>query len=95
MADHVELRRGAYFDSVSLMQVSRQVAGTAGVTAAQVAMARQSLGADARYASTIDELGGKHQTPGQGQSARRARQIVRQPESRHHGVEIEADAYVP
>lgn len=41
MADHVELRRGAYFDSVSLMQVSRQVAGTAGVTAAQVAMATE------------------------------------------------------
>lgn len=35
----VEVRRGAYHDSVSLMQVSRAVAGTAGVTAAQVAMA--------------------------------------------------------
>ena len=35
----VELRRGAYHDSVSLMQVSRAVAGTEGVTAAQVAMA--------------------------------------------------------
>ncbi|HET9022222.1 MAG TPA: FdrA family protein [Ornithinibacter sp.] len=38
---HVELRRGAYHDSVSLMQVSRSVAGTAGVTAAQVAMATE------------------------------------------------------
>lgn len=41
MADHVELRRGAYYDSVSLMQVSRQVSGAAGVTAAQVAMATE------------------------------------------------------
>ncbi|GAB3433686.1 acyl-CoA synthetase FdrA [Phycicoccus ginsengisoli] len=39
MTDHVEVRRGAYHDSVSLMQVSRQVAGTPGVSAAQVAMA--------------------------------------------------------
>jgi FdrA protein len=35
----VELRRGAYHDSVSLMQVSQAVASTEGVTAAQVAMA--------------------------------------------------------
>lgn len=35
----VELRKGSYHDSVSLMQVSRAVAGTDGVTAAQVAMA--------------------------------------------------------
>ena len=41
MTDHLELRSGAYHDSVSLMQVSRQVAGTAGVTAAQVAMATE------------------------------------------------------
>ena len=39
MADHVELRTGAYYDSVSLMQVSRAVAATSGVEAAQVAMA--------------------------------------------------------
>ena len=39
MTTHVELRRGAYHDSVSLMQVSRAVAGTPGVAAAQVAMA--------------------------------------------------------
>ncbi|MFC8501999.1 FdrA family protein [Pedococcus sp. NPDC057267] len=39
MTDHVEVRRGAYHDSVSLMQVSRQVATSPGVTAAQVAMA--------------------------------------------------------
>lgn len=37
----VELRRGAYHDSVSLMQVSRQVAATTGVVAAQVAMATE------------------------------------------------------
>jgi FdrA protein len=41
MTTHVELRRGAYHDSVSLMQVSRVVAGTPGVTAAQVAMATE------------------------------------------------------
>ena len=39
MPDHVELRRGAYYDSVSLMQVSRKVASAPGVEAAQVAMA--------------------------------------------------------
>jgi len=41
MTTHVELRRGAYHDSVSLMQVSRSVAGTDGVAAAQVAMATE------------------------------------------------------
>ena len=41
MTTHVELRRGAYHDSVSLMQVSRTVAGTPGVAAAQVAMATE------------------------------------------------------
>ncbi len=41
MTTHVELRRGAYHDSVSLMQVSRAVASTPGVTAAQVAMATE------------------------------------------------------
>ncbi|MGO4341368.1 FdrA family protein [Pedococcus sp. 2YAF34] len=39
MSDHVELRSGVYVDSVGLMQVSRQVATTPGVQAAQVAMA--------------------------------------------------------
>lgn len=37
----VEVRRGAYHDSVSLMQVSRQVATTSGISAAQVAMATE------------------------------------------------------
>ena len=44
MAAHpttVELRKGAYHDSVTLMQVSRQVAGTEGILAAQVAMATE------------------------------------------------------
>ncbi|HMM93604.1 FdrA family protein [Phycicoccus sp.] len=41
MTVHVELRRGAYHDSVSLMQVSRAVAGSPGVQAAQVAMATE------------------------------------------------------
>ena len=38
-SDHVELRRGAYADSVALLQVSRDVQGVAGVVTAQVAMA--------------------------------------------------------
>lgn len=37
--DHVEARRGAYADSVTLMQVTRRVADTPGVSAALVAMA--------------------------------------------------------
>lgn len=37
--DHVELRRGAYADSVALLQVSRTVQGIPGVETAQVAMA--------------------------------------------------------
>jgi FdrA protein len=36
---HVELRKGAYADSVTLLQVSRAVQGVEGVAAAQVAMA--------------------------------------------------------
>lgn len=39
MTNHVEIRRGAYADSVTLLQVSRAVQETDGVTAAQVAMA--------------------------------------------------------
>ena len=39
MITHVELRRGAYADSVTLLQVSRTVQGVEGVAAAQVAMA--------------------------------------------------------
>jgi FdrA protein len=39
MTTHVELRRGAYADSVTLLQVSRTVQGVEGVAAAQVAMA--------------------------------------------------------
>ena len=41
MADQVEIRSGAYHDSVSLMQVSRTVAAADGVEAAQVAMATE------------------------------------------------------
>ncbi len=41
VTDLVELRTGIYVDSVSLMQVSRQVAAAAGVQAAQVAMATE------------------------------------------------------
>ena len=36
---HIEVRRGAYADSVALLQVSKDVAATEGVRAAQVAMA--------------------------------------------------------
>jgi FdrA protein len=39
MKDHVELRSGAYADSVTLLQVSRTVQAAPGVVAAQVAMA--------------------------------------------------------
>jgi FdrA protein len=39
MSSHVELRPGAYADSVTLLQVSRTVAQLPGVAAAQVAMA--------------------------------------------------------
>jgi FdrA protein len=39
MKEHVELRRGAYADSVTLLQVSRTVQDESGVLAAQVAMA--------------------------------------------------------
>ena len=39
MTTHVELRPGAFADSVTLLQVSRSVQGLAGVAAAQVAMA--------------------------------------------------------
>ncbi|WP_278255385.1 hypothetical protein [Nocardioides convexus] len=39
---HVEIRSGAYADSVALLQVSRDVAATPGVAAAQVAMATET-----------------------------------------------------
>jgi FdrA protein len=39
--EHVEIRPGAYADSVALLQVSRDVAATPGVVAAQVAMATE------------------------------------------------------
>ncbi len=39
--EHVEIRAGAYADSVALLQVSRDVAATPGVRAAQVAMATE------------------------------------------------------
>ena len=41
MRDHVEIRTGAYADSVTLLQVSRTVQETPGVAAAQVAMATE------------------------------------------------------
>jgi FdrA protein len=41
MADHLDVRRGVYADSVSLMQVSRSVADTPGVDKALVAMATE------------------------------------------------------
>ncbi len=41
MVDHLDVRRGAYADSVSLMQVSRRVGDVEGVSAALVAMATE------------------------------------------------------
>ena len=38
MPEFVDIRRGAYYDSVTLMQVSATIAATPGITAAQVAM---------------------------------------------------------
>lgn len=41
MSEHVELRTGAYYDSVSLMQISQQVKTTEGIEDAQVGMATE------------------------------------------------------
>jgi FdrA protein len=41
MVDHLDVRRGAYHDSVSLMQVSRRVGDLDGVTSALIAMATE------------------------------------------------------
>lgn len=41
MTDHVELRRGIYQDSVTLLRIAQTVSATSGVTAAQVAMATE------------------------------------------------------
>ncbi|NEA27793.1 FdrA family protein, partial [Actinomadura bangladeshensis] len=41
MSDWVEVRRGGYHDSVTLMRVSRQLAERPGVTGAMVAMATE------------------------------------------------------
>ena len=41
MIVHIELLTGRYFDSVRLMQVTREVTGVAGVEAALVAMATE------------------------------------------------------
>ena len=41
MTDHVEVRRGTYHDSVTLMQVTRAVRSSPGVDAALVAMATE------------------------------------------------------
>ena len=37
--DHVELRSGAYADSVTLLRMSQSLGAVEGITAAQVAMA--------------------------------------------------------
>ena len=59
MTDLVEVRRGAYYDSVSLMQVSKAVRGAAGVDAALVAMATDlNIELLAGMAFTIDEAVG-------------------------------------
>jgi len=59
VTDLVEVRRGAYYDSVSLMQVSKAVRGAPGVSAALVAMATE-LNTDllAGMGFTVDEAVG-------------------------------------
>ncbi len=59
MTELVEVRRGAYYDSVSLMQVSKAVRGAPGVSAALVAMATE-LNTDllAGMGFTVDEAVG-------------------------------------
>lgn len=53
---HVELRRGAYADSVALLQVSKDVAAVSGVQAAQVAMATDlNRGVIAQMGFTLPE----------------------------------------
>jgi FdrA protein len=59
VTDLVEVRRGAYFDSVSLMQVSKTVRGAAGVDAALVAMATDlNIDLLAGMAFTVEEAVG-------------------------------------
>lgn len=54
--DHVELRPGAYADSVALLQVSKDLATVPGVVAAQVAMATElNLDVIRSMGFTIDE----------------------------------------
>src|SRR4051812_48873844 len=62
-SNHVELRPGAYADSVTLLQVSRAVQGLDGVLAAQVAMAttlnmgvRGERGFDAPTGATTNDM---------------------------------------
>jgi FdrA protein len=59
MTDLVEVRRGAYYDSVSLMQVSKAVREVPGISAALVAMATD-LNTDllAGMGFTVDEAVG-------------------------------------
>jgi FdrA protein len=61
--DHVELRAGAYADSVTLLQVSRRVQDLPGVVAAQVAMATplnlevlERMGFDIPAEATVNHL---------------------------------------
>ena len=68
MADQVELRTGAYYDSVSLMQVSRSVAAAPGVEAAQVAMATE-LNLDVIRGMGFDLPEAGAQRPGRSRSA--------------------------
>ena len=59
VTDDVEVRRGAYYDSVSLMQVSTAVRGASGVDAALVAMATDlNIDLLAGMAFTVDQAVG-------------------------------------
>jgi FdrA protein len=59
VSDLVEVRRGAYYDSVTLMQVSKSVNQAPGVSAALVAMATNlNTGLLATMGFTVDEAAG-------------------------------------
>ena len=70
--DVVEVRRGAYHDSVTLMQVSRDVAAVEGVAAAQVAMGTE-LNLDLLRGMGFDPPDARAQRPGGGRPGGRRR----------------------
>ena len=79
VTSHVELRRGAYADSVTLLQVSRTVQGVAGVAAAQVAMATAAQRRGAHRDGLRGAAEADAQRHGRGHPARRRRRPRRRP----------------